>query len=142
MADVSVDLPARLVPAVRESAMLLYQATAESLHFSLRALGEARATLEEVHAHRARLAQLDSLLDQLGWSDAEPGERRLTGSIEVLADAVYGALLDAGERLASGHADSWRGELANDATQAGAREVIALDRLLRRIKAGGEEPGR
>ena len=37
MARVSVEVPAELVEPVRETVLLLYQATAESLHQALRA---------------------------------------------------------------------------------------------------------
>jgi hypothetical protein len=140
MAHLSVDVSAALVAPLRESAVLLYQATAESLHFSLRALVERRGSLEEIAEHRARLARLDALLGQLGWSREGYPRRplRLTAPREVLHDMVYGALLDAGERLAEAYASSWRGEVDVASVRALALEVIALDRLLRRVEAGGE----
>jgi hypothetical protein len=138
MAHLSVDVPAALVPPLRESAVLLYQATAESLHLSLRGLLERRGSLEEIREHRARLARLDALLNQLGWSEpAEPRPVTLTAPREVLHDVVYGALLDAGERLAEAYSSSWRGEVDVTSVRALAGEVIALDRLLRRVQADG-----
>jgi hypothetical protein len=139
MAHLSVDVPAALVPPLRESAVLLYQATAESLHLSLRGLVERRGSLEEISEHRARLARLDAVLNQLGWSgEAEPRPTSLTAPREVLHDVVYGALLDAGERLAEAYGSSWRGEVDVTSVRALAGEVIALDRLLRRVQADGE----
>jgi hypothetical protein len=138
MAHLSVDVPAALVAPLRESAVLLYQATAESLHFSLRALVERRGSLEEIHEHRARLARLDALLGQLGWSlEGDPRPLRLTAPREVLHDTVYGALLDAGERLAEAYGSSWRGDVDLASVRDLAAEVIALDRLLRRVEEGG-----
>jgi hypothetical protein len=82
--------------------------------------------------------QLDALLDQLGWpSPAGARPRRLTGRAEPIGDALHGALIDAGERLAVACAASWRGEATEDSVRSAAREVILLDRLLRGLERGG-----
>jgi hypothetical protein len=136
MAQVSVEVPAVLVGPVRETVLLLYQATAEALHFALRAHSEGRAELEEVLQHRERLGQLDELLGQLGWSD-EPARSdpvEATAPYDVMHDALYGALIDAGERLATACERSWRGEAGGEEVGDAAGEVIALDRLLRRVR--------
>jgi hypothetical protein len=136
MAQVSVEVPAALVGAVRESVLLLYVATAEALHLGLRAHAEERASLAGVRLHRARLAALGGLLDALGWDEAEPaGTVALSGPADVLHDALYGALIDAGERLAIACERSWRGELALERVEEAGREVIALDGLLQHIRA-------
>jgi hypothetical protein len=67
MARVTVEVPSELVAPIRETVLLLYEATAESLHLSLRAHSEGRGSPRELHDHRVRLAQLDDLLRQLGW---------------------------------------------------------------------------
>jgi hypothetical protein len=141
MAQVSVEVPASLVGAVRESVLLLYDATAEALHLGLRAHADGRATLDEVRLHRARLDELGRLLDRLGWRDSEPpGEAAeaavLSGPADVLHDALYGAMIDAGERLATACERCWRGELALERLEESGREVIALDGLLQQIRAG------
>jgi hypothetical protein len=140
MALASVEVPAALVAPLRETVVLLYVASAEALHFALQALAEGRAPLEEVHRHRARLAQLDSLLGRLGWSPESAPEARadgleLSAPKEVLHDAIYGALIDAGERLAVACGGCWRGEVGAESVREAALEVIALDRLLGRIRA-------
>jgi len=135
MAQVSVEVPAVLVCPLRETVVLLYQATAEALHFALRAYGESRGALEEVHQHRARLAELDAMLGRLGWSGGPAREAlELSAPREILRDALYGALIDAGERLASACDACWRGEAGMDTVRAAASEVLALDRLLRRVE--------
>jgi hypothetical protein len=135
----SVEVPASLVAPLRETVALLYQATAEALHLALRAQAERSGALEDVHRHRARLAQLEALLGRLGWPrEAAPeplGEPLvLSAPGDVLQDAVYGALIDAGERLAVACGDSWRGEASPDDVRRAAEEVIALDGLLARIR--------
>jgi hypothetical protein len=132
MARVSVEVPSELVAPIRETVLLLYQATAESLQLSLRAHSEGRGTLEEVGAHRARLAQLDELAGSLG---GQAGPRQLHASAELLHDAFYGALIDAGERLAVTASRSWRGELPLERVQKEAAEVLALHRLLRLLES-------
>ena len=139
MARVSVEVPAELVSPVRETVLLLYQATAESLGLSLRAHSERRGSLEEVRAHRTRLAQLDELASSLGWRGAPgstpPASLRLSAPAELLHDAFYGALIDAGERLALTTDRAWRGELALEHVQQAAAEVLALHRLLRLLES-------
>jgi hypothetical protein len=139
MARVSVEVPSELVGPVRETVMLLYQATAESLQISLQAHAEGRGSLEEVAAHRDRLAELDELAASLGWradrpGASQPGPRRLNASAELLHDAFYGALLDAGERLSTTVDRAWRGELPLERVQEAAAEVLALHRLLRLLE--------
>jgi len=135
MAQLAVEVPAALVHPLRETVLLLYRAALEALDFAFGAHDEPQASLEEVVRQRDRLRQLDALLDQLGWPGAsELGRRRLTGAADVLADALHGALIDAGERLAVACSGSWRGEASSDSVRAAARAVIELDRLLREVE--------
>lgn len=136
MARVSVEVPAELVGRVRETVLLLYEATAESLHLSLRAHSEGRGSPRELHEHRVRLAQLDELFVQLGWpAGAPPDGLALGGPAELLHDALYGTLIDAGERLAATATSAWRGELPLERVQDAAAEVLALHRLLRLLES-------
>ncbi len=137
MARVSVEVPSELVGPVRETVLLLYQATAESLQLSLRAHSEGRGSLEQVGLHRERLAQLDELAGSLGWAT---GARQLSAPAELLHDAFYGALIDAGERLAVTTSSSWRGELPLERVQEAAAEVLALHRLLRLLESLSAQP--
>jgi hypothetical protein len=138
MALVTVEVPAALVGPLRETLILLYQATAEALHFALRAHGEHGRRLSEVHDHRARLAQLDRLLERLGWSGrGTQGPIELTATWDVLHDALYGALIDAGERLATACSRSYRDEAEWEKVRAAAEEVRALDHLLRAVREQG-----
>jgi hypothetical protein len=137
MAQVAVEVPAALVHPLRETVLLLYRAAVEALHLGLGAPDEPRAALGEVVDQRDRLRQLDALLDQLGWPDPVYGaDRTLAGPAELLADALHGALIDAGERLAVACSGSWRGEASAESVRAAAREVIELDRLVRAVEGG------
>jgi hypothetical protein len=148
MARVSVEVPAELQAPIRETVLLLYEATAESLHLSLRAQSERRGSPKEPHEHRARLAELDALLRQLGWpagargttAAAPSGPLELGGPAELLHDAFYGALIDAGERLAVTATAAWRGERPLERVQEAAAEVLALHRLLRLLEALAARP--
>jgi hypothetical protein len=133
MAEVAVEVPAPVVPAVRETVVLLYRATTEALQLSLEA-----DSAGEVGRHRARLEQLGRVLDQLGWpGGGGAGAVELRGSREVVHDALHGALIDAGERLAVACSASWRGEASEASVRDLAAQVIALDGLLRGLEAGG-----
>ena len=127
MTRVSVEVPAELVRPVRETVLLLYQATAESLHQALESRADGHAEVEEAHSHRLRIDELDDLARGL-----VAGEHavRLTASRDLLHDMLYGALLDAGERLADASGRSWRGELPAARIEAAAEEVLALHRML------------
>jgi len=128
MARVSVEVPAELVTQVRETVLLLYQATAESLHAALRSREDEDETIEEIHVHRLRVDELDDLARRLG---GEPHDVEVRASRDVLHDVVYGTLIDAGERLADVSNRAWRGELPLERVQRGAEEVLALDAMLR-----------
>jgi hypothetical protein len=122
MARVSVEVPAELLGPVSETVLMLYEATAESLHQALR-----MRALDEARVHRARLEEVDELARAL-----ERGAV-VSASRELLHDALYGALIDAGERLADASNRSWRGELPLERVQAAAEEVLAIDALLRTL---------
>jgi len=131
MTRVSVEVPAELVRPIRETVLLLYQATAESLHQALESRADGHAEVEEAHSHRLRIDELDDLARELVVERAG-GEQavRLTASRDLLHDMLYGALLDAGERLAEASGRSWRGELPAARIEAAAEEVLALHRML------------
>jgi hypothetical protein len=139
MARASVEIPADLREAVRDSVALLYHSSVEALEFVLRsqtAHGEPR---EDAKRCRARLAELDALLVRLGWwggsaSEEIVGDVELTAPREILHDALYGALIDAGERLAVACGEGWRAGARPDRVRAAAMEVIALDGLLAGIR--------
>ena len=135
MAQVAVELPAALVPCVRETVLLQYRAALEALHLAFGARGEAATSLEEVRRGRDRLGRIDALLAQLGWpGEPVPDVVGLAGRADVVRDALHGSLIDAGERLAVACEGSWRGEASAGSVRPAAGEVIALDRLLRELE--------
>jgi hypothetical protein len=137
MAQASVEVPAGLVRAVRETVVLLYHSTAEALHFSLRSHVERGEPRDEAVRCRARLAELDAMLVRLGWwGEAEPpeGDVELTAGRDVLHDALYGSLIEAGERLAAACGEGRRDGACPDRVRAAAMEVIALDGLLAEVR--------
>ena len=132
MAQVGLEVPGALVPCVRETVVLQYRAAVEALHLAF-----AEPEPGEARRERERLARLDALLDQLGWPGGPvPAAVELSGPAELVRDALHGALIDAGERLAVACEGSWRGEASADSIRSVAREVIELDRLLRQLEPG------
>jgi hypothetical protein len=137
MAQASVEVPAGLAEAVRDTVVLLYHATVEGLHLALRSQVEGgHGPSEEVLRGRARLADLDAMLAQLGWwSRATPGgDVELSAPRDVLHDALYGTLIEAGERLAAACGEGWRDSGCPHQVRAAAMEVIALDGLLADVR--------
>ena len=137
MTRVSVEVPAELVEPVRETVLLLYQATAESLHQALESRADGHAEVEEAHSHRLRIDELDDLGRELVGGEQAV---RLTASRDLLHDMLYGALLDAGERLADASGRSWRGELPAARIEAAAEEVLTLHRMLGLLESDPAEP--
>jgi hypothetical protein len=145
MAEVAVEVPAPLVPAVRDTVVLLLGATAEALGLSLDAQAEGGEPTREAGRHRERLEQLGRALDQLGWPGGEPDRpaaeggpaqpAALRGAFEVVHDALHGALIDAGERLAVACSASWHSEASEASVRELAAQVIVLDRLVRELEA-------
>jgi hypothetical protein len=127
MARASLEVPEELVGPVRETVLLLYQATAESLHQVLRARGEGETDTAEAHAHRSRIDELDELARTLAAGD---GAVLVTASRDLLHDTLYGALIDAGERLAGLSGRGWRGDAPAERIQEAAGEVLSLHALL------------
>jgi hypothetical protein len=136
MAQVAVELPAALVPGVRETVLLQYRAALEALHLAFGARGETATSLDEARRGRDRLGRLDALLAQLGWpGEPVPEAVVVTGPADIVRDAMLGSLIDAGERLAVACEGSWRGEASAGSVRSAAGEVIALDGLLRELEA-------
>ena len=127
MARVSVEVPAELLEPIRETVLMLYEVSAESLHLALkhRALAEARL-------HQARVDELDDLVRQLRGTERPLG---LTAPRDLLHDTLYGALIDAGERLAALSGQGWRGEVPADRIQEAAGEVLSFHSLLGRLES-------
>jgi hypothetical protein len=131
----ALEVPSALVPCVRETVLLQYQAAAEALQLTFRARGEPGPSRAEVRQARERLGQLGGLLDQLGWpGEPVPPALEVAAPVHLLRDALHGTLIDAGERLAVACEGSWRGEASPDGVRASAGEVIALDGLLRSLE--------
>jgi hypothetical protein len=136
MARASVEVPAALVGAIRDTVVLLYDSTVEALHFSLRSHLERGGPRDEAAQCRARLAELDALLLRLGWWDesTRDADVELSASREVLHDALYGALIEAGERLAGACGAGGGDGGGPDGVRGAAMEVIALDGLLAEVR--------
>jgi hypothetical protein len=134
MARTSVQVPAALVEPVRDTVALLYHSTVEALHFALRSHLEQGEPRDETALCRARLAELDALLVRLGWwGEALDGDVELSAPREILHDALYGTLIEAGERLATACGDGWRDGTCPETVRTAAMEVIALDGLLTEV---------
>jgi hypothetical protein len=97
---------------------------------------DSQAPLDKVHDYRARLRQLDDALGHLGWEGHEPPSDgvALSAPNEVLREALHGAPIDAGERVATG-CTNWHDNGNPEAVRQAVAQLHALDRLLTHLRA-------
>lgn len=130
---VRISLPIGVVPRVRESVLLLCGATAEGLHLTIGRHADGPVDLDEVHDSRARLDELDSLLRELDVPfESTTNAVSVHGTVALLHDVVYGALVDAGERIAVACEASWRGAPIETVLDL-ASEILNLEAVLRQV---------
>jgi hypothetical protein len=136
--SIELRVPSSLIRSLRETARLLYDATRESLQYALR--GSAHGGVaKEIDLHQERLADTEALLGQLHPSrEAAPSDLPITGRYDLLHDVVYGALIDAAERLAVTSDDAWRQPPLRPLIPVFANQVLALDALLRYMERRAE----
>ena len=69
------------------------------------------------------------------WGEAAAeGDVVLSGPRDVLHDALYGTLIEAGERLAAACGEGWPDGTCPSTVRSAAMEVIALDVLLAEVR--------
>jgi hypothetical protein len=126
MPERRIDVPPDHRDDLLRELLTLYSQKAEAIN---RAVDEYLADERKVRAlldHRAELAEVDVLIDQLGWRLQAPRTAtRLVGEEHLLAEighaALNSAVDDLGESVGVG--------------SAGPREVEAIGRTLRRVNA-------
>ena len=126
MPEIRIDVPPDHRDDLLRELLTLYSQKAEAIN---RAVDEYLADERKVQAlldHRAELADVDPLIDQLGWRlQAARTVTRLVGDEDLLAEIGHAALNSAVEDL---------GASASSAS-AGPREVETIGRALRRVNA-------
>ena len=137
MAQVSVEVPGRA--RRRACARRFCSSTARRSRrciWRCAAQAEAGASLEEVRRGRgaADAARRRCSAGSAGRASRGAATVGLAGRRTSCATSCYGSLIDAGERLAVACDGGWRGEASADSVRSAAREVIALDRLLRELE--------
>ena len=118
----ALEVPSALVPCVRETVLLQYQAAVGGAAARVPARGARRARRPQRCAEPASgWSSSARLLDQLGWpGEPVPPALEVAAPVDLLRDALHGALIDAGERLAVACEGSWRGEASPDGVRTAA----------------------
>lgn len=133
MAVISYTVPPADADGLRRALIGVYSATCESLSRDLVALSAGDVDLAAIEIHRRRAAELDALLDQLGWT---PGPATaplaIRVDVELLEAGYHSMIVDAVELLHE------RVESTDWPTAAIARmggDLEHLGRLLDRVGA-------
>ena len=125
MPAISIEVPPEQREDLHRELVTYYGVKAEAIHVSVERHLDGEEPLGEVLRHRAELAAIDALIDQLGWRlDAPPAAAsEVAGDADVLTQAVHAALARAAEELRN---------LLETAT-ADADELETVGRVLRRV---------
>jgi hypothetical protein len=114
----------------------LYAVSADALHHACNEYVRNERALDPLLAHRAELAAIDGLLDQVGWRlgiAREPA--RLVGEPQLLSEVARGALDTAVDELSEQISEAGPSAADVDAIGRALRHVRALLRLLEAVHA-------
>lgn len=132
---VTVTLPPEQGDAVLDTLLTLYQALAEALQIDTLAYLDDRRSLDPVLEHRDELAEIEALIDLIGWGfGTRPAPFELTGSPALVRETVYATLVDAAERFAQDIDRYEHGEIELEQLQAQASACAALFSVFLRIE--------
>jgi hypothetical protein len=132
---VTVTVPSEQGEAVLETLLNLYQTQAEALHVATLAYLDDRDSLVRVLDARDELAEIEALIELVGWKfggRAEPLE--LVGSPALVREAVHAMLVDAAEGFARGVDRYERGETGLGQLRAQAHAAATVLGLFIRLE--------
>ena len=134
----AVTLPARQRDVVFATVLDRYAAHAQALAESAARCADGRGSLEALAVAREDLAEVDALLDLLGWEPAvEDAPVELVGPPALVRDVVRSAVVVAARRLAREVERYEHAEVGTDALRvAGALVSDAMHAFLR-LEASG-----
>lgn len=134
----TVTLPPEQGDAVLDTLLTLYQALAEALQLSTITYLDDQRSLAPVLEHRDELADVEALIDLIGWgfgTRAAPFE--LTGSPALVRETVYATLTDAAERFAQDVDRYEHGQIELERLQAQANSCAVLFGVFMRLERSG-----
>jgi len=135
---VTVTMPPEQGDAVLDTLLTLYQALAEALQITTLTYLDDQRSLGPVLEHRDDLAEVEALIELIGWSfGARPAPFELTGSPALVRETVYATLLDATERFAQDIERYENGEIELEQLQAQASACAAMFSVFIRIERSG-----
>jgi len=90
------------VDALRVAMTAAYGVKLDALHHALRLAEDDPQRPEALREHRRELADLEALIERVGWSrhEAPEGEVELVGRAVLIREAVHAALRSAADELA------------------------------------------
>lgn len=142
MPELTIDIPAGRRDDLLRELLNIYWVKADALHDVTGHYLDDERSLDAVLAHRAELACIDALIEQLGWRlGAHVGGTRLVGSGHLLAEVGRGALHRAVDDLVESLSEVGIGMEDGEAIGRGLRRVMALFELLEALRRPKEDQG-
>jgi hypothetical protein len=89
------------VDALRAAVTAAYGVKLDALHHALRIAEDDPQRPEALREHRRELADLEALVERVGWSrdEAPEGDVELVGRADLIREAVHAALRSAADEL-------------------------------------------
>lgn len=143
MPGLTIDVPADRRDDLLRELLNLYWVKADALHdVTGRYLQDERSP-DAVLAHRAELASIDALIEQLGWRlGACAGGTRLVGDGHLLAEIGRGVLHRAVDDLVESLSNTGLGPENVEAIGRSLRRVMSLFELLEALRSPKEDRDR
>jgi len=134
MPSITVEVPAGQRDDLLTELLGVYAVKTGALHEAASAYLGNRRALEPLLAHRAELAAVDALIDQVGWRlDMPPRRAQLCGETYLLTEIIRSALQRALDELESRLSEPATGSHMVDALAVHMRRAGALLELLQQV---------
>ena len=140
MADLTIRVPSEHLEAVRDGLLHHYAGIADALHHAAGNHVESHEHEETLRGHRRELADLEDVLDQVGWryDDAGASAVDVIAHPELLSDVLHHAVLDAVDAFATACSGYWRGGVAPPEARAALATLAERFRLFDAVQSGEE----
>jgi hypothetical protein len=129
--SITIDVPAEIRDDVLHELLSLYGVKAEAIHHAVNNYLTDEEPLHPLLRHRAEMAAVDALIEQLGWPvGTSRGPAQVTGEPVLLVDVSHAALASAVEDLSTTLSHARVEGQHMDAIVDGLRRITGLFELV------------